>query len=102
MLIPLCVDSCHIPAILKNGFIGIEFQRRTDPQTHFHSRIGELRFSVFEAGEDTGIVLKEENVADDDSNALLAENGSNIQVREDGSYTFTVDLDAMSVSILKK
>lgn len=60
----------------------------------------ELCFSVFEAGEDTGIVLKGENVTDDASKQLLTE-GNNIIVSEAGSYSFTVDLDAMTVVVSK-
>ena len=60
----------------------------------------ELCFSVFEGDEDTGLVLKEENV-DDTSMALLTKNGNNIQVPEKGSYTFELDLSSMTVSISK-
>ena len=59
----------------------------------------ELCFSVFEKEEDTGIVLKEENVTA--GGDLLAENGNNVQVSEDGSYTFTVNLDDMTVEVSK-
>ena len=59
----------------------------------------ELCFSVFEGDEDTGLVLKEENVTED--KALLSENGNNIQILEDGTYTFTVNLDDMTVVISK-
>lgn len=59
----------------------------------------ELCFSVFEKDEDAGVVLKEENVTSD--KALLAENGNNIQILEDGTYTFTVNLDDMTVEITK-
>lgn len=61
----------------------------------------QLCFSVFDSGEDTGLVLKEENVKDADSLALLAENGNNIQLAEAGTYTFTVDADAMTVTVSK-
>ncbi len=59
----------------------------------------ELCFSVFEKDEDTGIVLKEENVTS--GKDLLAENGNNVQVPETASYTFTVNLDDMSVEVTK-
>ena len=59
----------------------------------------ELCFSVFEKDEDTGIVLKEENVTS--GKDLLAENGNNIQVPEAASYTFSVNLDDMSVEVTK-
>lgn len=59
----------------------------------------ELCFSVFEDGTDTGLVLKEENVTE--GTDLLAENGNNIQIAETGTYTFTVNLDDMSVEITK-
>lgn len=59
----------------------------------------ELCFSVFEKDEDTGIVLKEENVTT--GKDILAENGNNVQISEDGSYTFTVNLDDMTVEVSK-
>ncbi|MBQ6407346.1 MAG: hypothetical protein IJJ64_04840 [Butyrivibrio sp.] len=59
----------------------------------------ELCFSVFEKDEDTGIVLKEENVTT--GKDILAENGNNVQIAEDGSYTFTVNLDDMTVEVSK-
>ena len=59
----------------------------------------ELCFSVFDKDEDTGIVLKEENVTS--GKDILAENGNNIQVPETASYTFTVNLDDMSVEVTK-
>ena len=43
----------------------------------------------------------EENVAEENSLALLKENGNNIQVAEDGNYTFVVNADDMSVVISK-
>ena len=60
----------------------------------------ELCFSVFEGDEDTGLVLKEENV-DDASKAILADNGNNIQVPESGTYNFTLDLSSMTVTVSK-
>ena len=59
----------------------------------------ELCFSVFEKDEDTGIVLKEENVTSDKQ--LLVENGNNIKMLADGTYTFSVNLDDMTVEITK-
>ena len=59
----------------------------------------ELCFSVFEKEDDTGIVLKEENVTTD--KALLVENGNNVKVSADGTYVFTVSLDDMTVEISK-
>ena len=61
----------------------------------------ELGFSVFQGDEDTGIFLKEENVADEDSKAVIAATGNNIKTLEAGTYTFTVDLDDMSVTVAK-
>jgi hypothetical protein len=61
----------------------------------------ELGFSVFQGDEDTGIFLKEENVSDDASKAIIAETGNNIKTTEAGSYTFTVNLDDMSVTVAK-
>ena len=60
----------------------------------------ELCFSVFEGEEDTGLVLKEENVTD--GKDLLKENGNNIQVAADGTFPFTVNLDDMSVAASSK
>lgn len=61
----------------------------------------EICFMVYDNGADTGLVLKEENVAEENSLALLKENGNNIQVAEDGNYTFVVNADDMSVVISK-
>lgn len=61
----------------------------------------EVCFMVYDNGEDTGLVLKEANVTDEASLALLKSNGNNIQVTEDGSYTFTVDMDTMKVTLTK-
>lgn len=61
----------------------------------------ELCFSIFENGEDTGLVLKEENVKDEASKALLTTTGNNIKVTEDGNYTFVVDVGAQTVTITK-
>lgn len=61
----------------------------------------EVCFMVYDNGEDTGIVLKEQHVTDEISKARMKSNGNNIQVSEDGSYTFTVDADSMSVTLTK-
>ncbi len=61
----------------------------------------EVCFMVYDNGEDTGLLLKEENVQDEASLALMMENGNNIQVAEAGTYTFTVDADAMTVTLVK-
>lgn len=61
----------------------------------------EVCFMVYDNGEDTGIVLKEQNVTDEDSKAYMKSNGNNIQVAEAGSYSFTVDADSMSVTLEK-
>ncbi|MBQ7360648.1 MAG: hypothetical protein IJW63_11220 [Lachnospiraceae bacterium] len=60
----------------------------------------ELYFSVFEGDADTGFGLKAENVVDDASKALLKE-AYNVTVAEDGTYTFTVDLNAYTISVAK-
>lgn len=60
----------------------------------------ELYFMIWEDGKDTGLGLKGENVTDDASKALL-EAADNVKVKEAGSYTFTVDLDAMTISVTK-
>ncbi len=61
----------------------------------------QLCFMVYDNGTDTGLVLKEENVVDDTSKALLILESYNIRVAEDGSYTFTVDADSMTVTVTK-
>ena len=61
----------------------------------------ELCFMVFEGDKDTSLVLKEENVKDDASKAFLNMNGKNIKIKADGTYKFTVDGDAMTVTITK-
>ena len=60
----------------------------------------ELYFSVFEADTDTGMGLKGENVVDDASKALLKD-AYNVTVAEDATYTFTVDLNAYTISVAK-
>ncbi len=60
----------------------------------------EMGFSVFQGDEDTGIFLKEQDVTED-SKAIIAETGNNIKTLEAGSYTFTVNLDDMSVTVAK-
>ncbi|MFU0828127.1 MAG: hypothetical protein ACFWTJ_11510 [Lachnoclostridium sp.] len=62
----------------------------------------ELCFVITENGEDTGIVLKEENVKDEASKALLAKTGNNIKIAADGSYTFAVDAGDQTVTITKE
>lgn len=61
----------------------------------------ELCFSVFDGDTDSGVVLKEGNVTDAASLAFLTSTGNNIKVTESGSYTFTVDMEAMTVTITK-
>ena len=61
----------------------------------------EVCFMVYDNGEDTGIVLKEQNVMEETSKAFTKSNGNNIQVAEGGSYTFTVDADSMNVTLAK-
>ncbi len=59
----------------------------------------QLCFMIYDDGQDTGIVLKDPDVKDEASRALMAENGNNIQVAEDGSYTFSVDVENMTVTL---
>lgn len=61
----------------------------------------ELCFMVYEDGNDTGIVLKAMHVVDDASKALLTDNLNNVQVKEAGNYTFTVDPVNMTVVVTK-
>ena len=56
---------------------------------------------VYDNGENTDIVLKEGDVIEETSLALMKSNGNNIQVAEAGNYTFTVDADNMSVTLTK-
>lgn len=60
----------------------------------------ELYFMIYEDGADTGLGLKYENVTDEESKALL-EDSYNVKVLEDGTYTFTVDAAAMTLSVAK-
>ena len=60
----------------------------------------EVYFMIWEDGKDTELGLKGENVKDDASNALL-EGGYNVKVKDAGTYTFTVDLDAYTISVTK-
>ncbi|MBQ8327804.1 MAG: hypothetical protein IJX86_12135 [Lachnospiraceae bacterium] len=59
----------------------------------------ELYFMVWDDGTDTGLGLKYENVTEA-SKAVLAE-AYNVQVKDAGSYTFTVDADAMTIDVTK-
>ena len=61
----------------------------------------QLCFMVFDGGVDTGLVLKDENVTDEASRALLGDAGGNVVLAEAGTYTFTVDADTMSVTVAK-
>ena len=61
----------------------------------------EVCFMIYDNGADTGIVLKEANVTDEASLTLMKSNGNNVQVAEAGSYTFTVNVDDMSVSVAR-
>lgn len=61
----------------------------------------EVCFMIYDNGNNTDIVLKEGNVKDESSLALLKLNGNNIQVAETGNYTFTVDADNMSITLTK-
>ena len=57
----------------------------------------ELYFMVWDDGTDTGLGLNYANVTED-SKALLME-AYNVQVKDAGSYTFTVDADAMTIAV---
>lgn len=60
----------------------------------------ELYFMIWDSDEDTGMGLKGAAVTDDASKALL-EAADNVKVAEAGTYTFTADLDAMTISVAK-
>lgn len=60
----------------------------------------ELFFMVYDNGVDTKIGMNSTAVVDEASKALLAE-GHNIKVAEAGTYTFTVDAEALTVVITK-
>ena len=59
----------------------------------------ELYFMVWDDGTDTGLGLKYENVTED-SKAVLVD-AYNVQVKDAGTYTFTVDADAMTIQVTK-
>lgn len=59
----------------------------------------QLCFMVYDNGADTGLVLKDENVTDEASRALLEGSGGNVVVAAAGTYVFTVDADTMSVTV---
>lgn len=61
----------------------------------------EVCLMIFEDGADTGLVLKECNVTDEASLGFLSDNGNNIQVAEDGTYTITANLENMTVTVSK-
>lgn len=59
----------------------------------------ELYFSIYEGDIDTQLGLKSDNLTED-SNTLV-EDAYNIQVKEAGTYTFVVDLNAFTVKVTK-
>lgn len=60
----------------------------------------ELYFMIWDDGKDTGLGMKYGNVKDDASKALLEE-ADNVKVKADGTYTFTADIDAMTITVTK-
>ena len=61
----------------------------------------ELYFMVWDNGADTGIGMNTEAVVDDASKALIDIESYNVKVLEDGTYTFTCDADALTITITK-
>ena len=59
----------------------------------------ELYFMVWDDGADTGIGMKYENVTED-SKAVLVDS-YNVKVKDAGTYTFTVDADALTIQVTK-
>lgn len=60
----------------------------------------ELYFMVFDNGEDTGLGMNGSAVTDEASKALLEE-AYNVKVATDGTYTFTVDAETMTITVEK-
>lgn len=62
----------------------------------------ELCFSGYDGDTDTGLIMKEPNVKDDASKALITStDGNNIKITDAGNYTFTVNGDTLDVTITK-
>ena len=60
----------------------------------------ELYFMVYDNGEDTGLGLNASAVTDEASKVLMEE-AYNVKVAAEGTYTFTVDADTMTITIEK-
>ncbi len=60
----------------------------------------EFYIMAYDDGKDTGIGMKYAAVKDEASKALLEE-ADNIKVKDAGTYTFTVDLDTLEVTVTK-
>lgn len=60
----------------------------------------ELYFMVFDNGADTGLGMNGSAVTDEASKALLEE-AYNVKVAADGTYTFTVDAETMTITVEK-
>lgn len=58
----------------------------------------EMYFMVYDNGEDTGIGMNATAVTDDASMAFL-EDAYNVKVKDAGTYTFTVDVDTMTITV---
>ena len=52
---------------------------------------------VWDDGTDTGLGLNYANVTEDSKTFLME--AYNVQVKDAGSYTFTVDADAMTIAV---
>ena len=55
---------------------------------------------VFDNGADTGLGMNGSAVTDEASKALLEE-AYNVKVAADGTYTFTVDAETMTITVEK-
>ncbi|MCR5153745.1 MAG: hypothetical protein K6B75_02745 [Lachnospiraceae bacterium] len=60
----------------------------------------ELYFMVWDNGKDTGIGMKNSSVTDAASKALIDE-ADNVKLSAAGTYTFTVDAEALTITIKK-
>ncbi len=59
----------------------------------------ELYFMIWQDGEDTGLGMKYSSVAEE-SKAFLEE-ADNVKVKEAGTFIFTADIDAMTITVTK-
>jgi len=86
-------DWSDVKALSKKGETGIfSIQMELPAQT-------ELYFMIWDDGLDTGLGLKYDNVTDDTKSLL--EDSYNVKVAADGTYTFEVDANLMTIKVSK-